>query len=198
MSRDEEYIILGIDPGTIHMGYGLIRAHKSKVSLLEMGVLHLMKYPEHSVRLEMIYRKMEGILDAFPVRAIALESAFFGKNVQSMLKLGRAQGVVMAASMKHGLIPSEYAPRKVKQSITGRGNATKEQVWEMVQRILSFQESLPYLDASDALAVALCHHYEANSLLALQTPLVKKNRKPSRNAKGDWSHFLAQNPDRLR
>lgn len=193
----EEHIILGIDPGTIHMGYGLICAGKNKISLLEMGVLHLMKYPEHSVRLEMIYKKMEGIMEAYPVRTVAIEAAFYGKNVQSMLKLGRAQGVVMAASMKYGLIPREYAPRRIKQSITGRGNATKVQVWEMLQRILGFKEELPFLDASDALAVALCHHYESSGGAAQVRGAGMAVRKP-KGEKGNWVQFIMQNPDRVR
>lgn len=197
MSVGDEHIILGIDPGTIHMGYGLICARKNKVSLLEMGVLHLMKYPEHSVRLEMIYNKMEGILEAYEVRTVAIEAAFYGKNVQSMLKLGRAQGVVMAASMKHGLIPREYAPRKIKQSITGRGNATKVQVWEMLQRLLGFQEELPFLDASDALAVALCHHYESSSGLA-QVQGARTAVRKAKKGKTNWAQFIEQNPDRIR
>src|SRR5689334_21440035 len=113
------------------MGYVLIAVHKSSITLLEMGVLQLARKQDHSERLEMIFKKMENLIRVHNPKAVAIEAPFFGKNVQSMLKLGRAQGVAMAAAMVHGLRPTEYAPRKVKQSITGRGNATKEQVWEM-------------------------------------------------------------------
>ncbi|MGN6476340.1 MAG: crossover junction endodeoxyribonuclease RuvC, partial [Flavipsychrobacter sp.] len=154
------HIILGIDPGTTVMGYGLIAIDKNKVSLVEMGVLQLAKHDGHAERLELIYRKMEAPIHTHKPISVAIEAPFYGKNVQSMLKLGRAQGVAIAAAMKFGLRAEEYAPRKIKQSITGRGNATKEQVWEILQHTLQFKEDIRFMDASDAVAVALCHHYQ--------------------------------------
>jgi crossover junction endodeoxyribonuclease RuvC len=188
-------IILGIDPGTLVMGYGLISIDKAKISLVEMGVLQLAKKQDHAERLEMIYRKMEALITLHKPSAVAIEAPFFGKNVQSMLKLGRAQGVAIAAAMMHGHSAVEYAPRKVKQSITGKGNATKEQVWQMLQHILKFDEDPRFMDATDAVAVALCHHYE----LKLPTP---KSKGPTRiSVKGKRSsleNFLNQNPEKIR
>ncbi len=188
------HIILGIDPGTLVMGYGLIAIDKNKVSLVEMGVLQLAKNKDHAERLEHIYAKMESIITAHRPAHIAIEAPFFGKNVQSMLKLGRAQGVAMAAAMKHGLKAVEYAPRKVKQSITGRGNATKEQVWQMLQATLKFEEDVRFMDATDAVAVALCHHYQNRIPIpeADKKVVIKKAKKTS------WQAFVAANPDRVK
>lgn len=188
-------IILGIDPGTLVMGYGLISVDKSKISLVEMGVLQLAKKQEHAERLEMIFRKMETLIRTHEPIAVAIEAPFFGKNVQSMLKLGRAQGVAIAAAMMHGLQAVEYAPRKIKQSITGKGNATKEQVWQMLQHILKFEEDPRFMDATDAVSVALCHHYQR----CLPTP---KEKGPTRistaKKRGNWESFIASNPQRVR
>ena len=130
--KDTE-IILGIDPGTIIMGYGLIAVNNKSISLVEMGILKLSAKEDHSERLSLIFKKTESLIRLHKPTSMAIEAPFFGKNVQSMLKLGRAQGVAIAAGMAHGLNAVEYAPRKIKQSITGRGNATKEQVWKMLQ-----------------------------------------------------------------
>lgn len=189
-------IVLGIDPGTLVMGYGLISVHKANISLLEMGVLQLAKKQNHAERLELIFRKMETLIKLYAPHAVAIEAPFYGKNVQSMLKLGRAQGVAIAAAMMHGLEAIEYAPRKVKQSITGRGNATKEQVWEMMQRTLHFNESPAFMDATDALAVALCHHYQS------KMPVQNDPKMPTRISRArksaGWEAFLSQNPERLK
>lgn len=158
-------VILGIDPGTLTMGYGLISVDKSNLSLIEMGVLHLSKYKEHSERLHFIFERVSALVQIHKPSIVALEAPFFGKNVQSMLKLGRAQGVAMAAAMAHGSLTVEYAPRKIKQMITGNGNASKEQVWKMLQQTLSIEEKPQYFDATDALAVALCHHYQTSSIV---------------------------------
>ena len=195
MLQDSPQIILGIDPGTLVMGYGLISVYKSNISLVEMGVLQLAKKQDHAERLEMIFRKMEGIIQAHRPAAVAIEAPFYGKNVQSMLKLGRAQGVAIAAAMMNGLNAVEYAPRKVKQSITGKGNATKEQVWQILQHTLKFEEDPRFMDATDAVAVALCHHYE----LRLPERAVKGPTRVSNVKKrGNWAAFIAQNPERLR
>ncbi|MES2479778.1 MAG: crossover junction endodeoxyribonuclease RuvC [Bacteroidota bacterium] len=188
-------VILGIDPGTLVMGYGLIAIDKGKISLLEMGVLHLSKYKNHPERLSLIFKKMEMLIKTHKPVAVAIEAPFFGKNVQSMLKLGRAQGVAIAAAMMHDLEAIEYAPRKVKQSITGKGAASKEQVWGMLQRILDFEERPEFMDATDAVAVALCHHYQSKNpmLAAGEAPIKKTNSK-----KQSWDSFLIQNKDRIK
>lgn len=187
-------VILGIDPGTLTMGYGIISVGKSSLSLVEMGVLHLSKYKDHSERLHFIFERVSALVQIHKPSMVALEAPFFGKNVQSMLKLGRAQGVAMAAAMAHGCTTAEYAPRKIKQIVTGNGNASKEQVWKMLQHQLNFKEDPKFLDATDAVAVALCHHFECNALVA--NP-VKKIATAKKSAKG-WDAFLSANPDRIK
>ena len=193
--QNDPHIILGIDPGTLVMGYGLIAIDKSNVSLVEMGVLHLAKNKDHAERLELIFRKMETLIKFHKPAAVAIEAPFFGKNVQSMLKLGRAQGVAIAAAMMHGLQAVEYAPRKIKQSVTGRGNATKEQVWEMLQHTLKFQEDVRYMDATDAVAVALCHHHQSKFTALTGAP--KATPAKAKKA-GNWASFISQNPERIK
>lgn len=192
--QHKPHIILGIDPGTLVMGYGLIAIDKGNIRLIEMGVLHLSKYKNHPERLQLIFKKMESLIKSHQPQAVAIEAPFFGKNVQSMLKLGRAQGVAIAAAMMHDLEAIEYAPRKVKQSITGKGAASKEQVWEMLQRILKFDERPEFMDATDAVAVALCHHYQSKhpQLESQALPVKKTSSK-----KQSWGHFLAQNQERI-
>ena len=185
--KDSQQIILGIEPGTLVMGYGLIAANKSNVSLIEMGVLHLSKYNDHAERLHLIFKKVEGLIKIHQPVAVAIEAPFFGKNVQSMLKLGRAQGVAIAAAMHYAVNVTEYSPKKVKQSITGNGNADKQQVWKMLQRILNIEEKPQYFDATDALAVALCHHYQTSSPLG----------KTEKGFKG-WDEFIAKNEHRIK
>ncbi len=193
----DDQIILGIDPGTLVMGYGLISVNKSNISLIEMGVLQLSRHEDHAERLQLIFKKMESLIKVHRPTAVAIEAPFFGKNVQSMLKLGRAQGVAIAAAMMGGLNAVEYAPRKIKQSITGKGNATKEQVWKMLQHTLKFQEDVRFLDATDAVAVALCHHYQGRKAAITKTsvtaPKVKKSKKST-----SWEAFVALNPDRIK
>ncbi|MBK8300111.1 MAG: crossover junction endodeoxyribonuclease RuvC [Chitinophagaceae bacterium] len=180
-------IILGIDPGTIVMGYGLITIHNNKVSLLEMGVLKPGKVKDGYKKLQLIFNTVSGLITKYQPTDFAIEAPFFGKNVQSMLKLGRAQGVAIAAAMRHGLEVTEYSPKKVKQSITGNGNADKEQVMKMLQTLLSFSESPKHYDATDALAVAMCHYFQSNSIL----------NKAGKGLTG-WDDFIKKNPGRLR
>jgi crossover junction endodeoxyribonuclease RuvC len=189
-------IILGIDPGTLIMGYGLISVNKSSVSLIEMGVLHLSKHKDHSERLRLIFKKMESLIALHQPAEVAIEAPFFGKNVQSMLKLGRAQGVAIAAAMMSGLQAVEYSPRKIKQSVTGRGSATKEQVWMMLQHTLNIVDDVKYMDATDAVAVALCHHYQNRTAVQLETTKIAAPAKKKKA--GDWASFVAQNPDRIK
>ncbi|MBL7765331.1 MAG: crossover junction endodeoxyribonuclease RuvC [Chitinophagaceae bacterium] len=185
MARKTE-IILGIDPGTVVMGYGLIKIENGKTILLEMGVLKLSQYKDANVRLQLIYNKIGELFRNFKPTQFAIEAPFFGKNVQSMLKLGRAQGVAIAAAMQVGLSATEYSPKKIKQSITGNGNASKEQVWKMLQQTLQFTEKPEFLDASDALAVALCHFYQSNEVIG------------TKDQYKDWEGFLKNNAHRIK
>ena len=180
-------IILGIDPGTIIMGYGLIVVTNNQPKLLEMGVLKLSAKDDAYQRLEKIHNKVTELIKLHKPESFAIEAPFFGKNVQSMLKLGRAQGVAIAAAMQSGLSITEYSPKKVKQSITGNGNADKQQVMLMLQQILNFKESPKHMDATDALAVALCHLFQQKTNTGL--PTTKSN---------GWKDFLAKNPGRLK
>jgi crossover junction endodeoxyribonuclease RuvC len=167
------------------MGYGLILIEGKKASLIEMDVLKLSKFKDHYERLQLIHTRVQELIRQHQPDSFAIEAPFFGKNVQSMLKLGRAQGVAIAAAIQGGLEVTEYSPKKVKQSVTGNGNADKEQVWLMLQRILSIPERPGYLDATDALAVAVCHFYQAGSPLAG----ISKTK--------GWEQFLQQHPERV-
>jgi len=180
-------IILGIDPGTLIMGYGLISVTGKKAAIIEMGALKLGHKKDPYARLELIHLKVRELIDKHAPNSFAIESPFFGKNVQSMLKLGRAQGVAIATAMSAGLPVTEYSPKKIKLSITGNGNADKEQIWKMLQRLLEIENKPKFFDASDALAVALCHFYEAQSPLAA---LKKKDNS--------WEDFVRMNPARVR
>jgi crossover junction endodeoxyribonuclease RuvC len=169
------------------MGYGIIVVQGQQMQLLEMSVLKLSARQDNYQRLQLIHKKVGELIQTFQPTSFAIEAPFFGKNVQSMLKLGRAQGVAIAAAMSAGLEVSEYSPKKIKQSITGNGNADKEQVWQMLQRIVAVKhKDIEYLDASDALAVAVCHHFQDN-------PLVKTGAS---KLKG-WDEFIAKNPGRI-
>lgn len=180
-------IILGIDPGTVVLGYGLIEITGSTISLLEMNVLKPGKVEDPYRKLQLIYNTVSGLIIKYKPEVFAIEAPFFGKNVQSMLKLGRAQGVAIAAAMRHGLDVTEYSPKKVKQSVTGNGNASKEQVLKMLQRLLHFKDDPKSFDASDALAVAVCHYFQENSALASTGSKVN-----------GWDDFLKKNPSRLK
>lgn len=168
------------------MGYSIIECNGAVIHLHEMQSLKLHSRIETYERLHLIYQKVTTIITEFKPNEFAIEAPFFGKNVQSMLKLGRAQGVAIAAAMQSHLPITEYSPRKVKQAITGNGNAAKEQVWKMLQQILSLTEMPDYYDATDALAVALCHHYQISS------PIQKKS-----SLKG-WEDYIKKNPGRVK
>jgi crossover junction endodeoxyribonuclease RuvC len=185
--RNKPKIILGIDPGTVVMGYGLIAVDGNTIDVLEMGVLKFAAKLDAYERLEKTHQCISQLIEKFQPQHFAIEAPFFGKNVQSMLKLGRAQGVAIAAAMQAGLDVCEYSPKKVKQSITGNGNATKEQVMKMLLRLLNLQEAPAYLDASDALSVALCHHYQQHPLLPTGSKKVK-----------NWAEFIKQHPGRVK
>jgi len=179
-----ERIILGIDPGTTVMGYGIISVTGNKMTMLALGVLKLSKYDDHPLRLKIIFDRMISLIEQYHPDELSIEAPFFGKNVQSMLKLGRAQGVAIAAALSRSLPVTEYSPRKIKQSITGKGAASKEQVAAMLVQLLNIPFAPEALDATDGLAAAVCHHFQ--------------NRKPETGKKfTGWKSFLAENPERL-
>jgi crossover junction endodeoxyribonuclease RuvC len=188
-----EKIILGIDPGTRFMGYGLlIIEEKNTIKLLQYGVINLSKYTSGELKLKKIFERISQIINEFTPDHVALEAPFFGKNVQSMLKLGRAQGVAMAAALAHEIPITEYSPKTVKQSVTGNGNATKEQVAQMLENILKMKLDTTLYDATDAIGIALCHHFHANKQRII-TKIPKVTRKP----KTSWEAFANQNKDRI-
>lgn len=182
-----EKIILGIDPGTNFMGYALIKIENKDISILTLGVIDLKKYDNHYIKLQKIFQRLVSIIDEFHPDEMALEAPFFGKNVQSMLKLGRAQGVAMAAGLSRDIPITEYAPLKVKMSITGSGAASKEQVAAMLQRMLKMKEMPELLDATDALGVAVCHYYQISKPAAAQG-----------KASNSWKDFMNKNPGRVK
>ncbi|HXB07950.1 MAG TPA: crossover junction endodeoxyribonuclease RuvC [Puia sp.] len=193
-------IILGIDPGTVIMGYGLIQCTGQEATLLDMGVLRLPTREDSFERLRLIHLKVLELIRRYGPADFAIEAPFFGKNVQSMLKLGRAQGVAIATAMHAGIPVTEYSPKKVKQSITGNGNSEKEQVWKMLQRILQVERELPAYDASDALAVAVCHFFQHRTaeLLAGEKETPKKSGAAKAKKAGNWEAFIRLNPDKVR
>lgn len=182
----KEKIILGIDPGTNLMGYGVLKVVGTKAEMVTMGVIDLRKYANHYLKLGHIYERVLGVIEAYLPDELAIEAPFFGKNVQSMLKLGRAQGVAMAAALSRDIPITEYAPLKIKMALTGNGQASKEQVAEMLKRILHIPESamLPFMDATDALAVAYCHYLQGG-------------RASSDVSYRGWKDFIAKNPGKV-
>ena len=178
-------VILGVDPGTSIMGYGIIHVKEKNISLIQMGVLHLSKIQSHELKLKKIFERTLQLVDEYKPDEFAVEAPFFGKNIQSMLKLGRAQGVSMSAALYREIPIFEYAPKKIKMAITGNGNASKEQVAGMLKSILKISEMPKHLDASDGLAAAVCHIFQRN----------KSN--PNGNYSG-WRSFVRNNPDKLK
>jgi crossover junction endodeoxyribonuclease RuvC len=185
-------IILGIDPGTLIMGYGIIKANDNDISVIHLDVLKLPPKKDNYQRLQLIYERVTELMTLFKPTEFAIEAPFFGKNVQSMMKLGRAQGVAIAAAMASNIPVTEYSPRKIKQAITGNGNADKTQVWQMLQRITALPDKPKHFDASDALAVAVCHHFSIQRPYSKKTTVAKRATKTS-----NWEKFIAQNPDRV-
>ena len=180
-----ERIILGIDPGTTVMGFGIISITGNDLKLLVMDELILNKYDSHSLRLKKIFERTLGLIDEYHPDELAIEAPFFGKNVQSMLKLGRAQGVAMAAGLYREIPITEYLPKKVKMAVTGNGNASKEQVAAMLKRLLNISVLPTKLDATDGLAVAVCHYFNAGK------PDAKKKYS-------SWKSFISDNPKRIK
>jgi crossover junction endodeoxyribonuclease RuvC len=185
--KNYERIILGIDPGTLVMGYGLIGIEKKEAYLISLGVVKLDKMDDHSLRLKKIFERTTSLIDQYTPDELAIEAPFFGKNVQSMLKLGRAQGVAIAAAITREMVVNEYSPKKIKPSITGNGNASKEQVAAMLQRILKFKETPDFLDATDGLAAAYCHFLQNSQ--GLKAGDTKFN---------NWKAFVNANPGKVK
>ncbi|MBN2698098.1 MAG: crossover junction endodeoxyribonuclease RuvC [Bacteroidales bacterium] len=185
MQKQPERIILGIDPGTIIMGYGIIRSEGSQPALMDMGVLSLHRETDPFSKLQKIFNCTVELIDRYLPDELAIEAPFYGKNVQSMLKLGRAQGVAIAAALSRSVPVFEYAPRKIKLAITGVGNASKEQVASMLCHLFSMKELPKNLDATDGLAAAVCHFYQQNL----------SSDKPSARS---WKEYIRKNPGKLR
>ena len=181
----DEKIILGIDPGTTIMGFGLIKVNGKKMSLILMNELNLTKYKDHYLKLKLIFERTISLIESYNPDEIAIEAPFFGKNIQSMLKLGRAQGVAMAAGLVREIPIQEYSPKKIKMSITGNGNASKEQVAKMLQSLLKIEKLPKNLDSTDGLAAAVCHFYNSQNSFGEKkysgwTSFVKNNQKKIR------------------
>ena len=181
----ENKIILGIDPGTTIMGFGLIKVNGRSIEFLQLNELLLKKYDDHYLKLKLIFERTIELIDTFHPDEIAIEAPFFGKNVQSMLKLGRAQGVAMAAGLSREIPITEYSPKKIKMAITGNGNASKEQVAKMLQSLLDLKELPKNLDSTDGLAAAVCHFYN-------------QGKVTSGKSYTGWSAFVKQNKSRVK
>lgn len=181
----KERIILGIDPGTTIMGFGLIKVVGKQMEFIQLNELHLKKYNDHYLKLKHIFDRTIELIDTFNPDEIAIEAPFFGKNVQSMLKLGRAQGVAMAAGLSRQIPITEYLPKKIKMAITGNGNASKEQVAKMLQSTLGLKTLPKNLDATDGLAAAVCHFYNSG-------------RVNVGKSYSGWESFVKQNGDRVK
>ncbi|MCE4216488.1 crossover junction endodeoxyribonuclease RuvC [Aquirufa antheringensis] len=186
-TSSSEKIILGIDPGTRFLGYGLLRITNDKVTVLQYGVLNLTKYTTQGAKFLKIHERVLGILEEFLPDEIAIESPFFGKNVQSMLKLGRVQGMVMSLAFSKSIPIAEYEPKKIKQSVTGNGNASKEQVAKMVEIIGNIKLDAKMHDATDALGIAICHHFHNKNI----SSTLKGTKK-------GWGAFVTENPERIK
>ena len=184
--KSKERIILGIDPGTSVMGYGLVKEVKSQVELICMGVVKMDHLDDHPSKLKYIFEKTVALIDQYHPDCLSIEAPFFGKNIQVMLKLGRAQGVAMAAALSRDLPIFEYSPRKIKQSITGNGNAGKEQVAAMLKTLLKFTESPEFLDATDGLAVAVCHSFQ------------RMTADPTKKSYSGWDAYAKDNVKRIK
>lgn len=186
LTEKKERIIMGIDPGTAIMGYGIVLEKGSKVELVNLGIVRMDHLDDHFLKLQRIFEKTIALIDEYKPDVLAIEAPFYGKNIQVMLKLGRAQGIAMAAALSRNISVTEYAPRKIKQSITGKGTASKEQVAAMLQRLLNFKETPEFLDATDGLAVAVCHSFQ------------KINTNNTGKSYSGWDAFVKDNKKRLK
>ena len=192
-----EKIILGIDPGTNVLGYGLLKVEGKALSVLEIGVVEMQKIGDPYVKLQKIYKTLSDIVERYAPDEMALEAPFYGKNVQSMLKLGRAQGVAMSVGLSRDIVIHEYAPRKIKLSITGSGAASKEQVSAVLSKMLRYENTQKYLDATDALAVAVCHYYQISKPNFEEVEKSTKKTAVKHAKKQSWEQFVMQNSNRV-
>ena len=183
--KKESYKILGVDPGTNVLGYAVVKVDGKDLSIVTMGVMKLQKFGDHQTKLKEIFLQLQEVIESYLPTQMAIEAPFFGKNVQSMLKLGRAQGVAMAAAITMGLEIMEYSPKKIKQSITGNGNASKEQVSAMLNSLLKVELKDQYLDATDALATAVCHYHQSFG-------------GGGKTKYSGWGSFVKDNPSRTK
>ena len=195
--RLKENKIIGIDPGTNILGYGILKYEDNHLVVEAMGVLHLDKFPDHVTKLKEIFLQLQEIIETYLPSTLAIEAPFFGKNVQSMLKLGRAQGVAMSAGMTMGLDIYEYSPKSIKRAVTGNGNASKEQVAGMLGHILKVKFVDEYLDATDALAAAMTHYNTQGALLPTQNTS-KKSLGSSPKKHNNWASFVKENEHRVK
>ena len=179
---------MGIDPGTNISGYGIIGIRKNEIQLISMGIFDLRKEINHAMKLQSIFDQCCKLIETYKPDEFAIEAPFYGKNPQSMLKLGRAQGVSMAAALNRNIPVFEYAPKRIKQSVTGSGNASKEQVAGMVKTLLKLETNHSKLDATDAVAIALCHHFMYKPGMELTNT----------SSYGSWKSFVAQNPKKVK
>lgn len=176
--------ILGVDPGTNILGYAIIQVPSGdNIQLIHYDVIHLQEWKDHQIKLKEIFLQLQEVIEKYQPGEMAIESPFYGKNIQSMLKLGRAQGVAIAAGITMGLVIHEYSPKKIKQSVTGNGNASKQQVAAMVEHLVKKKLAHDFLDSTDALATALCHHFQQGG--------------PKIAGGGTWKKFIAAHPERL-
>jgi len=195
IDKDYERIILGIDPGTNIMGYGVLGCNGNHMEMLSLGVIELKKYKDHGLKLKRIFERCLSLIESYHPDEMALEAPFYGKNVQSMLKLGRAQGAAMAAALYRDIPIFEYAPRRIKQSITGKGAADKIQVAKTLQSILKFKELPKDLDATDGLAAAVCHFFSDGVISNMEST---KSKTKTKSSKGGWDAFVKNNPKRIK
>lgn len=194
-----EQIILGVDPGTLILGYSILSIEDAKPRLVTMDVLYLKRISDYNLRIRKIFDSMQEIIDTYHPDHLAIEAPFFGKNVQSMLKLGRAQGVTIAAAMSRDLSFTEYEPATIKQTVAGNGNASKEQVLRLLQAQMGIELNPKYLDASDALAAAYtCYRMMNNPKADIQQLLKPAKTAKKKSRRQAWGDFVAQNPDLTR
>jgi len=186
LTQQKDKILLGVDPGTNILGYAVIGVKQTSINLMDYGVLNLKKKNDHPEKLEEIYLGVQEVIERHGAQELSIETPFYSKNVQSMLKLGRARGVPIAAAITMGLEIFEYSPKKIKKAITGNGNASKEQVAAMLENILSQKLETKYLDATDALATVICHHFQSGI-----------QQKGMVAGKGGWAQFARQNVNRI-
>ncbi len=202
MAVEERYRIMGIDPGTNYMGYGVLEVEGKRLKAVILGEIDLHRIDDPYAKLSHIFQRVSSLVSEYKPREVALESPFFGSNVQSMLKLGRAQGVAMAAALSQEVDVFEYAPTRVKQAITGRGGASKESLASMLKTILKVESPSSRLDATDGMAVALCHYYTISSpLIGLDRGAKSKGlgggvKATSRRGSSSWEQFVKDNPER--